>query len=428
MSSFWNFDELDQLHIELTNGCNAACPMCVRFMNSSPLTRPDLKVQHITLEKFKKWVNPEVLSKIRLILFCGVHGDPCASRDFYEICKYIDETNPNTRVDVNTNGGMRTPDWWSKVGKLFHKKLKRGWNITFSIDGLEDTNHIYRRNVNWNKLMENVKAFISEGGQAEWDYLVFEHNEWQIEEAKELSKQLGFRAFIPKKALGVDNGTSLKAMGALNKEGKLDYWIHAPSQKEYRNLENPAGEEEYISWEFDVEYYRELKKGKSKKQYWLDSVDKVYENRIPLEDLSEHDNCNIYCKSQNRRNDQKMYKEVFIDCSGIVMPCCYMATHLNSTYSSTETLQLHNHMNKYGWEHFDLHKHSLKEILNQKHLDTVFADTWEKPTVLAGKTLYCAMTCGRVSHIDKIFTHKDVANKKFTKKLDEIKAWHEKNN
>ena len=54
MSKFWNFEELDQLHIELTNGCNAACPMCVRFMNSSPLTRPDLKIQQITLDKFKE--------------------------------------------------------------------------------------------------------------------------------------------------------------------------------------------------------------------------------------------------------------------------------------------------------------------------------------------------------------------------------------
>ena len=28
---FWEFSELSQMHIELTNACNAACPMCVRL-------------------------------------------------------------------------------------------------------------------------------------------------------------------------------------------------------------------------------------------------------------------------------------------------------------------------------------------------------------------------------------------------------------
>ena len=67
MNNFWNYTELDQLHIELTNACNAACPMCVRFHNSSTLTRPDLTIQQITLEKFKEWLPPEI---INLILRC----------------------------------------------------------------------------------------------------------------------------------------------------------------------------------------------------------------------------------------------------------------------------------------------------------------------------------------------------------------------
>ena len=41
---FWNSKELVQMHIELTNACNAACPMCVRFYNNSPLVRPDLEI------------------------------------------------------------------------------------------------------------------------------------------------------------------------------------------------------------------------------------------------------------------------------------------------------------------------------------------------------------------------------------------------
>ena len=427
MSRFWNFKELDQLHIELTNGCNAACPMCVRFMNSSPLTRPDLTIQQITLEKFKQWLPPEIIRKCKLILFCGVHGDPCVARDFLEICEYIATVSLNTKVEVNTNGGMRTPDWWDKVGKLFATKKDKEWNITFSIDGLADTNHLYRRNVVWDKLIANVRAYNSYDNISTWDFLVFKHNEHQVLRAKKTAKKIGFTYFIPKKALGVDNGTSLKAMAALNKEGKLDYWIHAPENLEYRNLENPVGEEEFINWEFDPTEYRAMKNTKAKKQSFINQVDTVYDYRIPESNLKEHDNCSIYCKSQNRREDQKVYKEVFIDCSGIVMPCCYLATHLNSTYTSLETLQVHNHMNNYGWDHFNLHNYSLKEILDSDHLNKVFADTWDKPSIAEGKTLFCAMTCGRVSNIDKIFTHESVkGSSKYCSKQEEIVNFHKK--
>lgn len=407
MNNFWNYTELDQLHIELTNACNAACPMCVRFHNSSTLTRPDLTIQQITLEKFKEWLPPEIIKKCKLILFCGVHGDPCIAKDFLEICQYISEVSNTTRVQFNSNGGMRTPEWWAKVGKLFADNKNRGWSAVFSIDGLADTNHIYRRHVVWEKLESNVKAYTKFNNSSEWDFLVFEHNEHQIEKARKKSKKWGVTFFNPKKALGVDNGTSLKAMPALNKEGKLDYWIRAPKSAEWRNLENPQGEEEQHAWPFDIEQYRYEKQHKLKKRSWESRVNSFYDD-IKSVDTTEHDSCSIYCKSQNRRSDNVVGKEVFIDCSGLVMACCYMATHLNGTYSSPETLQLHNHMNTYGWDNFNLHHHSLEDILNGNHLNTLFADSWEKETTQNGKTLFCSMTCGKISAIDKIFTHKSI--------------------
>ena len=43
-------------------------------------------------------------------------------------------------------------------------------------------------------------------------------------------KKLGFTHFT-KKSLGVDNGKSQKECPALDKEGKLDYWIMAQEQR-----------------------------------------------------------------------------------------------------------------------------------------------------------------------------------------------------
>jgi MoaA/NifB/PqqE/SkfB family radical SAM enzyme len=401
---FWNTHELKQMHIELTNACNAACPMCVRFYNNSPLSRPDLEIGQITVDKFKKYFPADIVKKCELILFCGVHGDPCVARDLLEICQYIDQVSPRTAVRINTNGGMRRPDWWVELGQLFSKHTRKNsnhWLITFSIDGLEDTNHLYRRNVKWQNLMENVEAFINSGGTAAWDYLIFKHNEHQIDQAKALSEQLGFDEFIPKKALGVDDGINLKPMPVLDKNGKFEYVIEAPADPRNRNLENPQSTQPLRYWEFNLEDYKKLKSQKNTGKNFQEEVATVYEKRILTEDNSRYDSCSIKCKSKTWSGG----KEIFVDNFGRVMPCCYIGTHLNGVYSDTRTLQLHKHMNDYGWEHFSLDLHSLEEILTGGHLDRVFADSWTKDSVANGKLSYCADTCGIHSSIDRIFSH-----------------------
>lgn len=416
---FWNSYELKQLHIELTNACNAACPMCVRFFGNSPLVRPDLEIGQITLEKFKQYFPPHVLKKCELILFCGVHGDPGTARDLYEICEYIDSVS-KAAVRVNTNGGMRKSEWWAKLGKLFSKHPMNSpnhWCVTFSIDGLEDTNHIYRRNVNWKTLMENVSAYIQNGGAAYWDYLIFKHNEHQIHEAKQLAEKLNFAEFIPKKALGVDDGTRLKPMPVVDKNGDLEYVIEAPLNPKNRNLEDPSGSEPLVFYPFSVENYRKLKAEKSIGKDFQGEVDKVYEERIFKQNNTKYNHCKISCKSKNKENS----KEVFVDNFGRVMPCCYIGTHLNGVYTDTRTLQLHKHMNDYGWDKFDLNKYSLEEILDSGHLDRVFADSWKIDRVEEGRLSYCADTCGNYSSIDKIFTHE------INDKSKERKKWQQLN-
>ena len=408
MNNFFNFSELNQLHIELTNACNAACPMCTRFHVNSPLVRPDLEIDQITLEKFKNYFPPEVIEKCKVILFCGVHGDPGMARDLFEICEYIGQANPKTTIRMNTNGGMRKPEFWSKLGELFAKKVEDhwSWQVTFSIDGLADTNHLYRRNVDWDKLMANVNAFINAGGRAEWDYLIFKHNEHQIDEAKELSKKLGFYSFVPKKSLGVDNGTNLVRMSAMSREGKLDYWIDAPEDPKNRNLENPLGQTENRFWEFSVEDYKRLKEQKLTHNNYPVLVDKAYdilraENNLVL------DQATIKCKARTMSGG----KEIFVDQKGRVIPCCYMGTHFNGVHTDSQSLQLHHEINKYGWDHFDLNKHSLKAIMEGHHLDRVFTDSWTKPSCAEGKMAYCANICGTYSRVDRIYTHEKMDDK-----------------
>jgi sulfatase maturation enzyme AslB (radical SAM superfamily) len=96
---------------------------------------------------------------------------------------------------MNTNGALKSTDWWQQLGVLFNQQQDY---VVFSIDGLEDTNHLYRKGVNWNLLMNNVRSFINAGGLAHWDMLVFEHNKHQVDQCQELAYKMGFSWFRSK--------------------------------------------------------------------------------------------------------------------------------------------------------------------------------------------------------------------------------------
>ena len=77
-------------------------------------------------------------------------------------------------IEVVTNGSIKKANWWAELA------LKA--NVVFSIDGLEDTNHIYRVGAQWDKIMANAEAFIAAGGNATWQYIVFRWNAHQEED------------------------------------------------------------------------------------------------------------------------------------------------------------------------------------------------------------------------------------------------------
>lgn len=179
------------LHIEASSHCNAGCPMCVRNPYNQNLN-PNISLQDLTLEWFKTNINKEEFNLLEKIYFCGNSGDPAASKELLDIIKFIKEQNPGIVVGLNTNGSLKTKAWWKELGLLLSGHLDY---VVFSIDGLEDTNHIYRKNTSWKKIIENATSYISAGGVAHWDMLVFDHNKHQVEQALATATELGFSWF-----------------------------------------------------------------------------------------------------------------------------------------------------------------------------------------------------------------------------------------
>jgi len=180
------------LHLEPTDSCQAACPQCPREVDS---TFDKKNLHHLSVDQIKNILSTDTISHLDKMFMCGDYGDPAAGKHTLEIYRYFRSINPTISLGMNSNGGLRDTFWWSELGHILNNE--KDYSV-FSIDGLEDTNHIYRINVNWDKVIENAQAFISAGGSAHWDMLVFEHNEHQVEECEKLARDLGFKWFRAK--------------------------------------------------------------------------------------------------------------------------------------------------------------------------------------------------------------------------------------
>jgi hypothetical protein len=390
--------------------------MCPRHIavpdgSSLPVVRPDLKLESITYENFIKWFPPEVAKNIVSWIFCGTHGDPMMNKDVLKITEYV--CTHGSSVFFNTNGGMRTSEFWHDLAKVLQINATSRPNttrhVTFSIDGLEDTNHLYRRNVSFNKAITNAKAFIAAGGTAYWDYLIFKHNEHQVEEAAMLAQSIGFRYFVPKKALGFQPATVgegiLIGKTVRNTDGSYAYTIEPPSLENtnFSSIDGTAKTLEsicdlnfdatsYVNYlENNIEYNNETKKQK-------------YLNMLETYQPKEAEKCtSIICKSHLSSVPSMTKHEIYVDAYGRVFPCCYVATHYVANFDTFGSVQMSLAIEEFGLEKITLHNNTLEEILNSGFLQNVFEKKWGKDQPEG--MLYCNETCGEKSAIDKIYTH-----------------------
>ena len=360
------YKDIDCVNIELTDKCNSKCPQCHRT-DAQNGCKPYSWIQNIewSVEDFKKaFPKPN----LKLFYFCGTFGDPLMCNDLYEIVKYIME-NSSSQVLLSTNASVRDEDWWflfSQWGDRVH--------VNFAIDGLVDTNHLYRVGTSFKKIMRNAQAFIDGKGHAIWTFIVFKHNQHQVEEAKQLSLEMGFKAFEAVKS------------ERWNSDQDSDFHTYNYKGKQYR-LDPPT---------------TEYKHDKTDLWHVADDKEKV-----------------IDCYAIKE-------KEVWIDCNGYVTPCCFYQNKLylflngveNNFNVSTELKdfekrklkdggykwvkdqQLPNKTMKRilgGFNELNIFKHSLEEI-NKSY----FFNDYIKGHVWKNKLNPCYNVCGKGIQKEKV--------------------------
>jgi len=350
----YKYEDVRVIHLEITEKCQATCPMCDRNVNGGK-DNPNLGLHELSLDDIKKILPPDFVKQLDRIYMCGNFGDPIVAKDTLEVFQYFREQKKELTLGMNTNGGAKKPDWWRELAKTLGN-----WSyVKFGFDGLADTNHLYRQGVNWDIAWENAMAFIEAGGKAHWDYLIFQHNEHQVEEAKALAEKVGFKKFTPKKT-----GRFFSTM--------------RQSGKEEHQAVNRKGEEKQL-----------LQKPKEVK-YQNKALDKIKEIKTKHGSLENYfDNVQISCKVAQEKN-------MYLSAEGLVLPCCWVAGSMYKWWQKPGENQVWELIQQSGGkDEFSALKNGLKYVLNNQYFNWRLVDSWNKPNTHAGKPMVCSQKCGK---------------------------------
>lgn len=347
----FNFSELKQIHLEITNNCQASCPMCSRNIHGG-MDNPLLQLNSWTFDDFKQIMTAEVLNQIEGYYFCGNFGDPLLNSDLIKMCAYSKVTAPNTRIAIHTNGSLRNPEWWATLAQA----LPYNHRVVFAIDGLEDTNHLYRIGTNFWKILENAQAFINAGGKAEWAFIRFKHNEHQVARAKQLAEIYGFKTFTMK-----DSSRFLMEpkYPVYDKEGNTTHYLEPAGVSEIKFIDKKT-----------IDNYRDVVK----------QVD-------------------IDCQAI-------ALKEIYIDAFKNVFPCCYIAMiPYIPVDADSEIVPIRKDiLDQYnalvtdlgGIDALNATKVSVKDIINSQPYQTVWKKYWDSKGLIT-----CARSCGVTKEYSK---------------------------
>ena len=330
----YSIDEISNVHLEISSRCNAACPLCPRNFYGYP--HNDGYVEHdMTLAQAQQIFQPEFLKQITYVYINGNFGDAVMNLDTVSIVEYFKLHNPKLQISISTNGGARDRDFWQS---LAYSKVK----VVFCIDGIDEIHSLYRQNTMYSTVIKNAKVFLEAGGTASWKMIDFDHNRHQQDQARQLSKEIGFQNFILE-----DHGRNQGPVFDKNKN--LVHVMGNPPETNFEMLWKTRTQDTVI-------------------------LEDVTPGRFPT---------TISCKV-------KKQKSLYITSVGEVYPCCFLVfspkTYGHGNYHSAVNSQLTPLIGKNN-----ALENSLADCISWFNK---VVDTWKIPTFEQGRLIICNDVCG----------------------------------
>ena len=330
------YSDIQDVHLEIATLCNARCPWCPRNFWGYPFNG-GYPETYLTLEQAKQIFSIEFLKQLTSIRINGNFGDIVMNPEGQDIVAYFRDSNSELKISVNTNGGARKKDFWKSLADS-------NAVVTFALDGLKDTHSFYRQDTVWATVIKNAKTFIAHGGKAIWQFIEFDHNRHQIDECKQLSKQLGFKSFEI-----VDDGRNTAPV--FNKKGNLTHVLgNYKGETDFKKLINSKRNDEVL-------------------------LEDIVQDRQP---------CNLVnCETKN-------LKSIYISANGDVYPCCYTGfypkTYGKGQYHQASNAQLIPMIKENNAVHY-----SLEQCIQWF---TSIERSWTRNKYEHGRLVICDDNCG----------------------------------
>ena len=328
---------INSVELEISSDCNAACPGCARTQNID-LVNPT----NLTLEQIQTWFpNPKDMQ----FKFCGVIGDPIVNPECMEITKYL--VDNDGYVAYSTNGGRNSADWWHELGATSKRLGGDRLKVHFCVDGTE-TNYIYRVNTNYNIIKRNMQAYSDAGGKASWVFIVFDHNEHEVDEAQQLAKQLGFR-FATRTGMRNSYHNWVAQIG--KKNNKVKQVITTTGAKQHSKVAVVKKLDQFI---------QDKNKSQEQTKQIVDSID-----------------CKYYHGN-----------EIYIGADATLWPCCFL---YDSNFNNRDGIKEKYSVYPKDWN--NLNMHTIDQILSTDYYKQTLKDSWDPQHNL--HISRCIRTCAK---------------------------------
>ena len=346
----WSVSDIRCLECEISTVCNAGCVDCNRWIWNPNLDTVELNTlnpyinQLVDVDVFVARLKQ--FSDLKQIVIQGNMGDPLTHHQLPKLIKKVFDQFPGLIIEIDTNGSVGSTTTWKEMSKLADQNI----NFCFNIDGLHDTNHIYRRGCRWNKIMENSKLWIDAGGSAEWRMIDFPYNAHQRDQAKILSEQMGFKSFTVRQRYSPTVET--------------DQWIEQMANEPVIPVHHSHSDHDVLQ-ELDV-YHKEW-------QEWPHHVDRP----ACLDNL----------------NEDWHWPSFHLNLEGTVWPCCFTSNLLYYNGYDREIWKKINqkYVEKYSQHWNNLDYYTLEEILKTDWFTKDLYQSWQSKTEQS--LLLCRKNC-----------------------------------
>ncbi|HOU69624.1 MAG TPA: radical SAM protein [Paludibacteraceae bacterium] len=171
------------ISVEPTNCCNLSCPECIT--GSGRLKRKKGALSFTDFSRLMDEVSPDLIH-----LFLYFQGEPMLNADFVKMVRYA--KSKGLFVATSTNGHFLTD---RMCEELVHSGID---HVIISLDGVQSSSYsVYRRQGDFERVKNGISRLVETRKRSsrypliELQFVVFRHNESEIDDFKSLAKSLG---------------------------------------------------------------------------------------------------------------------------------------------------------------------------------------------------------------------------------------------